>query len=398
VHLFVVVVALCLPGLALTHRGLFADSSAAARLIAGKQTMNTTTTRAVPVRVPPDGMALFGVQLDWETDSPSAFVARTGIRPAQYGAFVQMPLTVADRRNLSAAADAVAGESAALFLTVEPMAGLSAVTAGAARDLASTLAGYNSRGIAVYVRFAHEMNGSWYPWGQQPTAYVAAFRTVATAVHRLAPNSAMVWSPNYAGGYPFQGGPFSASAGTAAFTTLDTDHNGNLSMGDDPYRPFYPGDSYVDWVGLTLYHFGHAWPYGENEEPLPGTVSAALRGTWDGAGVAENQSALPDFYAQYAVARSKPMAVSETAALYNETPPAPGADETTIKSVWIDQLLGSEARSGFPKVKMVNWFEVRKFESEVGGIVDWRVTRSAAVRAVLLSRLRSGSYVGIPSS
>ena len=52
------------------------------------------------------------------------------------------------------------------------------------------------------------MNGSWYPWGQQPEAYIDAFRTVAAAVHALAPASAMAWAPNEGSGYPFSGGTF----------------------------------------------------------------------------------------------------------------------------------------------------------------------------------------------
>lgn len=27
-------------------------------------------------------------------------------------------------------------------------------------------------------------------------------------------------------------------------------------MSDDPYTPFYPGDQWVDWVGMNQYHMG----------------------------------------------------------------------------------------------------------------------------------------------
>ena len=49
-------------------------------------------------------------------------------------------------------------------------------------DLVTRLRAWNDSGVGVFVRFAHEMNGSWYAWGQQPTAYAAAFRRVAAAV------------------------------------------------------------------------------------------------------------------------------------------------------------------------------------------------------------------------
>jgi hypothetical protein len=97
--------------------------------------------------------------------------------------------------------------------------------------------------------------------GQQPAHYKAVFRQVADAIRRIAPGSAMMWAPNYAGGYPFFGGQFGAQPGTEAFRELDTDRDGALTTNDDPYGPYYPGDQYVDWVGISLYHWGnhHLW-------------------------------------------------------------------------------------------------------------------------------------------
>jgi hypothetical protein len=37
---------------------------------------------------------------------------------------------------------------------------------------------------------------------------------------------------------------------------LDTNANGYLDQSDDMYSPYYPGNQYVDWVGLSVYHFG----------------------------------------------------------------------------------------------------------------------------------------------
>jgi hypothetical protein len=117
------------------------------------------------------------------------------------------------------------------------------------------------------VRFAHEMNGSWYAWGQQPAAYVEAYRRVAAAAHAGAPGSPMMWAPNYGGGYPFAGGRFAAVPGTGDARVLDTD-----------------GDDAVDWVGMSLYHWGGAWPWGENEVPEPGKFLAQLTGEYVGLG------------------------------------------------------------------------------------------------------------------
>src|SRR4051795_10561850 len=87
-----------------------------------------------------------------------------------------------------------------------------------------------SVGAPVAVRFAHEMNGGWYPWGQgangnTPSDYVAAYRRVHDVVTAAgATNVVWVWSP----------------------ITV-------ISRPSVPLAPLYPGDGYVDWVGLSVY-------------------------------------------------------------------------------------------------------------------------------------------------
>lgn len=49
---------------------------------------------------------------------------------------------------------------------------------------------------------------------------------------------------------------YSVSPGTPDFKAMDTNGDGLLTMADDMYTPFYPGDEYVDWVGLSIYNFG----------------------------------------------------------------------------------------------------------------------------------------------
>ena len=52
------------------------------------------------------------------------------------------------------------------------------------------------------------------------------------------------------------GGKYSVANGTAEWHALDTNDDGWVDMYDDPYTPFYPGDQWVDWVGLNEYHMG----------------------------------------------------------------------------------------------------------------------------------------------
>lgn len=319
----------------------------------------------------PAAGAWFGVNLDWENDSPASYAGRLGRTPAVFVEFAAFPLDDATGERLDAVIDQVADVGGMALLTLEPRGGLEAVTPSVAAALGERLAGYNRRGVPVFVRFAHEMNGSWYPWSQQPAEFVRAFRTVADAVHRLAPASATVWAPNYGGGYPFAGGAHAAEPGTAEFATLDTDGDGSLSMTDDPYGPYYPGDDAVDWVGMSLYHWGSAYPWGENELPEPGKFVAQLTGEYDGAG--GDDTALPDFSAVWSVGRDKPLAITETAAFH--APGRGGADAAETKRRWWGQVLDPAARERVPRLAMVNWFEWDKQEQEVGGRVDWTVTR-----------------------
>lgn len=87
-------------------------------------------------------------------------------------------------------------------------------------------------GEQLYLRFAHEMNASWYPWssgvnGNTSAQYVAAWRHVWGIFNQEgATNVRWVWSPHV-----------EAPAGT-------------------PFADLYPGDAYVDWIGLDGYNWG----------------------------------------------------------------------------------------------------------------------------------------------
>ncbi|WP_369821425.1 glycosyl hydrolase [Kocuria sp. CNJ-770] len=219
----------------------------------------------------PGSGALYGVNLDWEDKPLADYADRLGHRPAVSVSFTGFPYDERGHDYLRMAADQVRADGQMLLLTLEPEGGLDEVTDDAVQELTADLAAINDSGVPVIVRFAHEMNGSWYAWGQQPAAYVEAYRRVAEAVHEHAPGSAMMWAPNYGGGYPFAGGQYEAEPGTADFAALDTDGNGELTMADDPYAPYYPGDDAVDWVGMSLYHWGDAHPGVRTSSPSPGS-------------------------------------------------------------------------------------------------------------------------------
>ncbi|MGE5328955.1 MAG: glycoside hydrolase family 26 protein [Deltaproteobacteria bacterium] len=89
--------------------------------------------------------------------------------------------------------------------------------------------------IPVFVRFANEMNDPTSKWYfKDPNVYIEKYRLVADKVHAGAPNAVMVWAPLY---FP--------------------PHN---------ITRYYPGDNYVDWVGVSLYRQYHPEldPLGKN--------------------------------------------------------------------------------------------------------------------------------------
>lgn len=367
-----------------------ADASRAPESVAGSP---STEPRDPPSLVPPDGRAWFGMNLDWANQTIPEVGESLGVTPAVWVQFVRFPLDDAARANLVGFFEQVGAAGAYGLITLEPNDGLAAVTPEAAAELASVLdAAWTEHGVATFVRFAHEMNGSWYPWAQQPEAYVEAFRVVADAVHGAAA-AATVWAPNDGAGYPFAGGAFEAAPGSAERAALDTDGDGDLTPADDPYAPYWPGDDAVDWVGMSLYFWGLQHPWGENELAPAGRFAAQLTGQPTGAHA--DEQAVPDFYATYAEGHDKPMAIIETAALYDPAGDGPG--EADVKSAWFEQVFSADTRDRFGRIGMINWFEWRKQEPEVGREIDWRLAGNPELGRSLLEAAPDGWLAFAPT-
>lgn len=90
--------------------------------------------------------------------------------------------------------------------------------------------GVKGLGFTIAVRFAHEMNGYWYPWcvlanGNKIGQYVKAWRHVHDIFKKVgATNVIWVWSPNVV-------------------------WNGSVDL-----AKLYPGNAYVNWIGLSGYY------------------------------------------------------------------------------------------------------------------------------------------------
>lgn len=87
-------------------------------------------------------------------------------------------------------------------------------------------------GKPILLRFAHEMNGNWYPWAEGVNGNTAGqYRTAWRHVHDIfraerATNVNWVWAPNRA-------------------------YLGSTGLGS-----LYPGDAYVEWVGINGFNRG----------------------------------------------------------------------------------------------------------------------------------------------
>lgn len=343
---------------------------------------------------PPTAGPWFGPVLDWTTDGATQYAQRLGEGPSMYGQSVRYPLDEDDRTYLRQFVEQASQYGSVAQLTLEPTKPLGELTDGDARFLARQLDELHDRhGTIFLVRFAPEMNGTWTAWGQQPKAYRSAFRTVAEQVHAGAPSAAMLWTVAYGAGYPF-GRAYGAipGAGPREADQLDTSGDGRVDAADDPYGPYYPGAKAVDWVGMTMYHFGRQPAFGDGLRPEPGEVVARLSEKYGYGSAAP--SGRTSFYDRYSRSTGTPFAL-ETGIL--TVPGRSGDDpELAVKRDWWRQVLSPAVRASYPNLAAIAWLEKQRPEDEVDGAdVDWRATHTEQLASALKADLaRDGIATG----
>lgn len=354
--------------------------------LVGVLTLLAPPAQADPGPVAPEpGRPWFGPALDIRSDTPTAYADRLGATPSLYTFPVDLPLTDEGVDQLQRFATEVAAQGAVLVLQVEPTVDLDDLTAGdhdAVAGLVADLA--DDPGVSTLVRFAPEMNGSWRPWGQQPESFVAAFRDLADAVHAAEPTAAMVWSPVYGSGYPFRQETGADSeidlSGSRQLGPLDTDGDGRLGEGDDPYGPYYPGDEAVDWTGLFLYRFGQSQGIRRNVPPPRDELARRLDDRWG-----YPSPGRASFYDRFSADSGHPLLL-ETAALHN--PAVGGATALELQQRWWRQVFASLA--DHPMIGAISWLELSREEPEVADEpVDWGVTRTPELAAAFRADLEA---------
>jgi hypothetical protein len=196
----------------------------------------------------------------------------------------------------------LANVDAAAHLAYEPNGGLAAV-----RDDQYLRQFAQEAGAAdtpIFLRFAAEMNGDWTPYGGDPEEYVRKWRLIHRIMRQYAPNVAMVWAPNH--------------------------------VPEDRIARYYPGDEYVDWVGVNFYTVHHH------------NNSVAHPAWWK-----DPSDSLRYVYDRYSA--RKPIMVSEWAATHycaacGKNLPQFAADKL--------RALYTALPRRYPRVKAVHWYDI----------------------------------------
>ncbi|KAJ3380431.1 hypothetical protein HDU84_005930 [Entophlyctis sp. JEL0112] len=248
---------------------------------------------------PADGRVVFGAWLDTSSgpvsgnDSFSAFNQRIGFNAGAFQVWQDLPPTpiVHETDLANHNADGTLrmdvfseGTNAAVFLTVYPL-DMDIVTDDHITALANQcLQIINSTGRNVFVRLGPEMNGNWFSYGQQPEKFIQLWQRVHTIINSIVPTVAMVWSPNY-------NGP-----------------DNKL-----PYDAYWPGEDYVDWIGISMYWKGSVtdYPWIHNTIAPENFAAQIIDGQPGGEAFGESM------YQEYAVKYNKPFMISEAAAAFH---------------------------------------------------------------------------------
>ena len=184
-------------------------------------------------------------------------------------------------------------------------------------------------GQPMFLRFAAEMNGDWFPWsinvnGNTAADYVNAWRHVhgIFAANGVS-NVKWVWNPN------------TPTANPVRLATV------------------YPGDAYVDWVGIDGYNWGTStsWSQWQSPSSVFGSTLSEVR----------------------AITR-RPIMIGETSS----------AEAGGNKAAWIDEFFSFLRANA--DIKAFVWFNFNKE-------TDWRIESSPAAQSAFARGVADPRYV-----
>lgn len=180
-------------------------------------------------------------------------------------------------------------------------------------------------GYEVLFRPMCEMNGDWVTWGgnvngNSPEDYIPAWRHIHDIfVEEGATNVKWVWSPN---------------------------RDGSIASAQVTFDTYYPGDAYVDYVGMNGYNWGRLY------------TTPQWTSQW------QMLDEVFGYSYDVAVANTdKPIVISETA-----TTEVGGDAQNGGKAEWIRDAF-EQLPQRFPRVELITWFNINKE-------TDWRINSS----------------------
>jgi mannan endo-1,4-beta-mannosidase len=193
----------------------------------------------LPVHLPPASASYLGVFTKGVPDSYSgvtAFSSTTGARPdvVMYYSGWYMPFP-------TKFANTAASNGAVPLVQMDPdSVSVAAIAAGKydgyLSQYAETIRAYQH---PVILSFGHEMNGDWSSWGYQhtsPAVFVAAWRHIVALFRVLgAKNVTWLWTVNI----------------------INDTQKGTIPRPN----PWWPGSSYVTWVGIDGYYLKSTWQF-----------------------------------------------------------------------------------------------------------------------------------------
>ncbi|HZQ10768.1 MAG TPA: glycosyl hydrolase [Anaerolineae bacterium] len=205
-------------------------------------------------------------------------------------------------------------------------------------------------GHPFFLRLNWEMNGNWYPWsesknGNAPGEYVQAWRHVHDIFKRVGANNVTwVWCVSIE--YP----------------------------GSQDIRSLYPGDDYVDWVGMDGFNWVHI-------RGLPWRSMAALF--------------TPTYNFLTSLAPNKPIIIAEFASSENLTT----TDPELGKARWISDAFLETLPKQFRNVKAIAWFNWNEGKDAYDWEWDSSISAANAFKQGIASEYyASNSFANLPNA
>ncbi|MGB3915832.1 hypothetical protein J9253_10805 [Thiothrix litoralis] len=171
----------------------------------------------------------------------------------------------------------------------------------------------------IMLRFGHEFNGNWYPWGNDPENFKAAWQHIHDRFEQagINPYIEWVWCAN----------------------------NADVDSVKDITR-YYPGDAYVDWTSLDGYNWGSNYSF-SSWKSFDEVFSAPY-------------NKLIDNYP------SKPILIAEVGAPEPSDLPNPNygqngndTDRHESKEAWVANMF-TRIEESYPAIRAVSWFNINK--------------------------------------